>query len=35
MIPEVPVDSTPAHKKIVHEYKEPIQSRLRRGVSMR
>ena len=24
MIPEVPVDSTPAHKKIVHEYKEPI-----------
>lgn len=24
MIPEVPVDSTPAPKKIVHEYKEPI-----------
>lgn len=24
MIPEVPVDSTPASKKIVHEYKEPI-----------
>ena len=24
MIPEVPVDSTPATKKIVHEYKEPI-----------
>lgn len=24
MIREVPVDSTPAHKKIVHEYKEPI-----------
>ena len=24
MIPEMPVDSTPAHKKIVHEYKEPI-----------
>lgn len=24
MIPEVPVDSTPAPKKIVHKYKEPI-----------
>lgn len=24
LIPEVPVDSTPAPKKIVHEYKEPI-----------
>lgn len=24
MIPEVPVDSTPAPKKIAHEYKEPI-----------
>lgn len=24
MIPEVPVDSTPVPKKIVHEYKEPI-----------
>ena len=24
MIPDVPVDSTPAPKKIVHEYKEPI-----------
>lgn len=24
MIPEVPVDSTPTPKKIVHEYKEPI-----------
>lgn len=24
MIPEVPVDSTPAPKRIVHEYKEPI-----------
>lgn len=24
MIPEVPVDNTPAPKKIVHEYKEPI-----------
>ncbi len=24
MIPEVPVDSSPAPKKIVHEYKEPI-----------
>lgn len=24
MIPEVPVDSTPAPKKIVHEYEEPI-----------
>lgn len=24
MIPEVPVDSTPAPKKIVHEYKKPI-----------
>lgn len=24
MIPEVPIDSTPAPKKIVHEYKEPI-----------
>lgn len=24
MIPEMPVDSTPAPKKIVHEYKEPI-----------
>lgn len=24
MIPEVPVDSTPAPKKIMHEYKEPI-----------
>ena len=24
MIPKVPVDSTPAPKKIVHEYKEPI-----------
>lgn len=24
MIPEVPVDSTPAPKKIVHEYREPI-----------
>ena len=24
IIPEVPVDSTPAPKKIVHEYKEPI-----------
>ena len=24
MIPEVPVDSTPAPKKVVHEYKEPI-----------
>ena len=24
MIPEVPVDSTPAPKKLVHEYKEPI-----------
>ena len=24
MIPEAPVDSTPAPKKIVHEYKEPI-----------
>lgn len=24
MIPEVPVDSTPSPKKIVHEYKEPI-----------
>ena len=24
MIPDVPIDSTPAPKKIVHEYKEPI-----------
>ena len=35
MIPEVPVDSTPAPKKIVHEYRSQYRSRLRRGVSMR
>ena len=31
MIPEVPVDSTPAPKKIVHEYKEPIPEPFEKG----
>ena len=31
LIPEVPVDSTPAPKKIVHEYKEPIPEPFEKG----